>query len=608
MAVTMTLTGRLADITSRPVEQTTRVTIKKPAFAPGPGVEITSTQPALIPYDRDGRISVDVVEGVGWIYLDGDGWSDSIRFVAARGMTTIWEAVVNALPVVVEGKRLITELGKQYENHRARILQQFNDSTDKLSNLAESATRDFNVNAARQIRDIVNLREELEAAYEASQAGQSIPLRLTEKALDNRYVRSRDYAVIATEYGVVSDGKTDTTLALNTAMTVAREQKKPVYIPAGRYRVDGTVDISGCRIFGDSSSYQNKDGTVIVGSGENTAFKQAKFDLPSLTMEVRNLRFEQVETGLDFGYTVSTVVDNVVVISSGTSIKLGTNMAVGPLWCKFTHVVGISSGAYGLHLQGSQWCNANMFDTCEFKGAVGEAAVCIEPKGGYGAVKNVFTNCEFAGNGAGVLTKGTNRGTTIADCYIEPKGPAIVSSSLTSELYLDSNIYGSSGNDTVFRAAIIDHDAVTLSARINGGWVVIGNDARQARMQFIRSVRPSDANITYLALPNTGTTPKDFVLQDVDIKSEVMRNKDFLDAKLWVRRDGNLVRVVATTALPQEDVKSVTIPTWARPAITTGFRPVNQPGEIYIGADGAFIFSNVPSGVNVRFDTTYLAV
>lgn len=120
MATTITLTGRLADLTSQPIDPaTTTVTVKAPAYAPGPGVELTTTQPATAPVGADGEITITAVEGVGWLTIDGPGWSDSIRFVAAPGMLTLWEAVVNALPHVVEVKRLLVALHEAYMSSEA---------------------------------------------------------------------------------------------------------------------------------------------------------------------------------------------------------------------------------------------------------------------------------------------------------------------------------------------------------------------------------------------------------------------------------------------------------------------------------------------------------
>lgn len=143
MAITLKLTGRLADIMSQPLQEITRVVVKAPAYRPGPGVELTTSQPQTVDLGADGAMTINVVEGVGWIYVEGPGWSDSIRFVAAAGMTTIWEAVVNALPIVVEAKRLLTELGKQYEAQRADLLNLAKNQTEKFLQVVSDATQDF---------------------------------------------------------------------------------------------------------------------------------------------------------------------------------------------------------------------------------------------------------------------------------------------------------------------------------------------------------------------------------------------------------------------------------------------------------------------------------
>lgn len=93
----VTLTGRLADITGQPVENITNVTVKAPKWnARNSLSSVTTTQPQRVTYDRSGKFTLTVEEGLGWMYLDGDGWSDSIPFVAKSGMTSFVEAVLNA--------------------------------------------------------------------------------------------------------------------------------------------------------------------------------------------------------------------------------------------------------------------------------------------------------------------------------------------------------------------------------------------------------------------------------------------------------------------------------------------------------------------------------
>lgn len=91
------LSGTISDITSRPLEDVSEVTVKS-AYAQPSAAGITVTQPQRVNVDRTGNFTVTATEGVkGWLYVDGPGWSDSIPFIAAAGMSMIWEAIANAL-------------------------------------------------------------------------------------------------------------------------------------------------------------------------------------------------------------------------------------------------------------------------------------------------------------------------------------------------------------------------------------------------------------------------------------------------------------------------------------------------------------------------------
>ncbi len=94
------LQGNIADITGKPVERGTNLTVKAARATPGVA-GLTVTEPENVPIGADGSITVSAVEGVkGWLYIEHDGWSDSVPFISAAGMTKLWEAVANALGVV----------------------------------------------------------------------------------------------------------------------------------------------------------------------------------------------------------------------------------------------------------------------------------------------------------------------------------------------------------------------------------------------------------------------------------------------------------------------------------------------------------------------------
>lgn len=91
------LDGTISDITTKPLEDVSNVTIKA-AMAQATGSGVTITQPQRVEVTNQGQFSITVLEGVkGWLYVEGPGWSDSIPFIAAYGMSQIWEAIVNAL-------------------------------------------------------------------------------------------------------------------------------------------------------------------------------------------------------------------------------------------------------------------------------------------------------------------------------------------------------------------------------------------------------------------------------------------------------------------------------------------------------------------------------
>lgn len=108
----ISLRGRIQDITGVPVESSSRVIVKKPT-AIGIGEGVITTQPALVDVAEDGGFTLSVEPGMGWLYIEDAGWSDSIPFVAAEGMTLFIEAWANATSqaVYTQIKELIAAIG-----------------------------------------------------------------------------------------------------------------------------------------------------------------------------------------------------------------------------------------------------------------------------------------------------------------------------------------------------------------------------------------------------------------------------------------------------------------------------------------------------------------
>ena len=93
------LTGNIQDVTGRVPESISSVTVKAPTFRLGSGSGIVTSSPAQVDFDRStGRVDIEGIEpGLSWLYLEGEGWSDSIALAVADGFTTIVEAALNAL-------------------------------------------------------------------------------------------------------------------------------------------------------------------------------------------------------------------------------------------------------------------------------------------------------------------------------------------------------------------------------------------------------------------------------------------------------------------------------------------------------------------------------
>ena len=117
-----TLTGNLADVTNKAPENISSITVKAPAARIGgsSGSSVIVSSPARVNFNRStGNITIsNLTGGLSWLYIEGDGWSDSIALSVADGMVTLVEAVANALgmPGIVDYIRLLADLEGRIED------------------------------------------------------------------------------------------------------------------------------------------------------------------------------------------------------------------------------------------------------------------------------------------------------------------------------------------------------------------------------------------------------------------------------------------------------------------------------------------------------------
>lgn len=247
MTTTISLTGRLADVMSQPVDSINSVTVKAPSYRPGPGVELTTSQPTNVQLSGDGAITINVVEGIGWIYVEGDGWSDSIRFVAAAGMTTVWEAVVNALPITIDVKQYLISLGNMAEEHRAELLSIAQDNIADMTAILN------------EVEDLKSYVEQQTNAIDVAFID-SIPPYLQKDSptgLEATYLRQdtalNEFARVITpeQFGASDSATVDTSSAVQAAVDASAELKIPCVLQSRVYRLSQPVKVpSGAHVTG----------------------------------------------------------------------------------------------------------------------------------------------------------------------------------------------------------------------------------------------------------------------------------------------------------------------------------------------------------------------
>lgn len=102
----VSLSGNLSDVTGHAIDDISGITVKASHAVPT-SAGVTTSRPRDIPITSNGNFNITLETGVkAWIFIEGDGWSDSVPVLAASGMTELWQAIVNALPSTMTGDLL----------------------------------------------------------------------------------------------------------------------------------------------------------------------------------------------------------------------------------------------------------------------------------------------------------------------------------------------------------------------------------------------------------------------------------------------------------------------------------------------------------------------
>ena len=301
------------------------------------------------------------------------------------------------------------------------------------------------------------------------------------------------------DFGAVGDGVADDTQALSNFLNVCRTNKVKGFFNSGTYLISSALDISGVDIEGVLGGYNNVDGTIIKGSGGHVIFNQSSAATNNITYSIKNFAIQDGSVALKMTYAVNCRIDNIFITNCTDGIYCGDASLAGPLWCNFINCqVNVSDTA--LKINGAQWANANLFESCYFKGNV--AGGSITAAGGIGAVSNQFINTEFAGDNRGVVLE-NNKSTTFDNCYFESRGPSIVVDGYTLDLQVNNCVFGSLRNNNADGVpAFIWHKSGSCRVSVNGGYIYLASGAVYDNLRFVQSDAIASFAIVMTDLPD----------------------------------------------------------------------------------------------------------
>ena len=314
---------------------------------------------------------------------------------------------------------------------------------------------------------------------------------------DNIIRQREEYSTNATDFGVVGDGVTDDTFALQSAIDHANTKSRMLYIPKGKYLISESLVLNGCSVYGATGSvYEKTDyqGVVIVCATKDfIAIKQGSLKMPDIQFTLSDIMVENAMIGFEINYVINSVFSNLYVRLSDTGFKMGDVTAVGSMFNHFNNFYTVDCRV-GIESHSRGYFNNNTFNNGFIAGD--EYAIKINVDGGYGAVNNTFNNVEIKSTlGRGVILE-SNSNTNFNNCYFEVGGNAIRTLNFCAFNLIDC-VYG------VFKAENTNGDTSVVFAekgvhmKVDGG-VIFLNEGNTNGLFYDATLEATHENIYQL--------------------------------------------------------------------------------------------------------------
>lgn len=249
----VTLTGKITDVTGRAPDSISSITVKAPSARIGGGTDVIVSSPAKVAFDRTtGDVTISgLTGGLSWLYIEGDGWSDSIPLAVAEGFQLILEAIANAsgVPGVVDYISMIRSSGTHAQAlARAAVEGEFGEVVRLTQAAATTAAQEATSADARatyaetKAGNAVSRVEALETMAGLAPGDISDATMANIALQENSLFRAVQDAAVGTIPGVVDDDTTDNTPAIQSAVDQGGRWMLPP--TTGRYYVAGEVSLT----------------------------------------------------------------------------------------------------------------------------------------------------------------------------------------------------------------------------------------------------------------------------------------------------------------------------------------------------------------------------
>lgn len=314
----------------------------------------------------------------------------------------------------------------------------------------------------------------------------------------------------AKDFGVVADGVANDTSAIANAISAARSNSVPLYLPAGTIKVTSPIDISGVTLIGASKEYRNAGGTIIQGSGSHDVLVQATAASADTVIGLHNLRIKNGLCGVKVRYMLHSHWSNVHITDCADGIQFGNSSDAGGLFNTFDNIEVVVTGT-ALDVNGNGFVNANSFNQCYFSGD--QYGARVRCNGGIGAANNVFNCCEFLGARYGVELNNT-KNSSFNECYFESLGPGILLNGFNLGWNADDCVYAGLLNTNITgRNAFIYHVAGSVNrGSVKGGYVYIPSGATHNNLSFFASEDNANFFLVVADEPDQEISATGFVL------------------------------------------------------------------------------------------------